>query len=220
MRTTCALLLAVLLGAGAVRAEEPRIPIEVDAPRGTVVTEAQCDWIRAWLRAHLHTEDLATVEVDVRNRTHPGWDFRAEARLAPRVSGTVQVQRVIRFAHRAWTTWRLQDEDYDGDWSVEDEDVVQRVFDLDGERKVMAVSDALSYDTTGRVLRAIARGTVDLGGTDGDRYRPNLRAVWWIDLRNDGSIDVKWGGPWRGTWIAGRLEGDRFVVTAHGRYVS
>ena len=115
MRTTCFLLLTLLLYGSAVHAEEEQIPIPVDLIHGVEVTEAQLDWIRAWLEEHLHAEDLVKIEVDVANRTHPGADFQAEARLAPRENDTYQVQRRIRFGHKTWPSWGLQEEDYVGD---------------------------------------------------------------------------------------------------------
>ena len=219
MRATCALCLVLLLCGGAVRAEEAEIPIEVDRMHGITVSEAQLDWIRAWLRAHLHAGDLASVQVDAKNRIHPGTDFRAEARLAPRESGTYQVQRTIRFANRNWRTY-LEPEDFVGDWAVEDRDVVRRIFDVDGERKVMTLDDSLSYDVAQAVLLVIARGGVDFGAEGEGRWRTTVRAVSRILREDDGTIHVSSGSALRGTWFAGQLKDERFVVTKRGMYIS
>lgn len=219
MRWTFALLLSLTLLVSAARAEEEEIPIEVDLIHGVVVTDAQLDWIRTWLHEHLHADDLAGLQVDVKNRTHPGADFRAEARLASRESGTYQVQRRIRFANRKWRSY-VPEESFDGDWAVEDHDVVRRIFELEGERKVMHLDDTLSYDVVQDVLRIIARGGIDFGEAEGGKYRPTVRGVWWITREKDGMIRIRSGSGMRGTWIGGNLDGDRFVVTAHGMYIS
>lgn len=221
MRWTFALLLTLtlLLSGSVARAEEAQIPIEVDLIHGVVVTDAQFDWIRAWLREHLHADDLAGLQVDVKNRTHPGADFRAEARLASRESGTYQVQRRIRFANRKWRSY-VPEESFVGDWAVEDRDVVRRIFEVGGERKVMRLDDTLSYDTVHEVLLVIARGGIDFREEDGGKYRPTVRGVWWITREKGGMIRVRSGTGMRGTWIGGNLDGERFLVTAQGMYIS
>ena len=215
------MLVALVLSVSAValRAAEAEIPIEVDVARSVEVTEAQLDWIRTWLLENLHPRDLAGIEVDVRNRVHPGSDYRAEARLATRESGTYVVRRTIRFAHRSWPTWRVKEDQYTGDWAVSDRDVVQRRFDVHGLRHVMALSDDLSYEVVQRVLQAIATGRIE-HAEDEEVEPQKLERVWWVDRETDGIIQIKSGHPWRGKWIGGHLEGDRFVVTTQGMYIS
>ena len=219
MRIALASLVLLVLGLSAARAQDEAIPIAVDRIAGFEVTEAHLDWVRAWLRAHLHTDHLAGIEVDVRNRSHPIADYRVEARLTPRDSGTYRVQRVVRFGHRTWPTWVPQKTDFVGDWAVDDQDRVQRIFDIDGERKVMSLDETLSYQEVLDVLRVIARNGVRFATDGGDEYRPSLRRVYSI-CRDKGRIEIKSGGPWQGTWIAGHLENDAFVVEAQGGYIS
>lgn len=219
MRAAILLAALLVLGLGVVRAEEESLPIELDGVHRAGVTDAQLDWVRTWLRANLRADDLTGIDIDLRNRAHPGADYRVEARLAPRVSGTYQVQRVIRFGHSSWPTWVLGEKDFVDDWAVDDRDRVRRIFIVDGERKVMHLHRTLSYEEVLQVLRVIARDGVTFTEDGWDRFRPNVRGVYSIE-REDGRIEIRSGGPWEGTWVAGRLEDDTFVVEAQGGYIS
>lgn len=219
MRAACTILVLLTLGLSAAHAGEEKIPIDVKPMHGVEVTDAQLDWVRAWLRKNLHPDDLAGIVVDLRNRAHPGADYRAEARLTPRDTGTYRVQRVIRFGHRTWRTWALKEEDYDGDWAIDDRDRVQRIFDVDGKPKVMHLSRTLSYEETLAVLKVIAKDGVRFKEDGWDEYKPDFDRVWSI-RREDGKIEIRTGGPWSGKWVAGQLHDDVFVVEEQGGYMA
>jgi len=121
--------------------------------------------------------------------------------------------------HRTWPTWVLKQGILVGDWAVDDQYRVTRIFDLDGEQKVLTLDTTLSHDEVHAVLLAIARNRVEFTHDGWEEYRPNLRGVFSI-RRDEGRIEVRFGGSMRGKWIAGHLEDDTFLVEARGTYVS
>ena len=220
MRRWILVLLAGTAILGGAYAEEETIPIDVTPVHGVEVTDLQLAWIRTWLEGHLHPDDLEGIRVDVKNRTHPGAVVYGEARLPSRTTGTYLVTPSIRFFHENWPLWDPESKTYVDGWCIERFDRVQRIFDVDGTRKVMLLRDSMAYDEVLDVLRVVKARAIDLDGGEVDAWRTQLERLWLARRLEDGLIELRFGGPLKGIWYAGTLVDGRFKVEKQGMYIA
>ena len=226
MRRLSFVLAVVLLSLVSARAEEEPIPIRLVPLHGIDVTPAQLSWVRTWLKEHLCPSDLAALEVDVDNRTHPTSLVCAEARLPPKVSGTHHVQRVIRIQHESWDTfgdaYGFKEAETSGPWRVLDTYRVQRVFPLGATQKILGLDDTVSYTDVHAVLQAIqARALRVLPAAEGNKL-PQLERITWIH-RDKGGLKIMMTDPedeLQGWWCKGVMEDGTFVIHEGGPWIA
>lgn len=226
MRRPALVCFVVLLSLAPARAEEKPIPIEVAPLHGVEVTDAHLAWIRTWLRDHLHPVEIARLEVDVDNRTHPTLLVYAEARLPARVVDTYSVQRSIRLAHESWDTfgdrYGFEHAETIGTWRVLDTYRIERVFPLGDVSKTLRLADDLSYAEVHALLKAIqAKAWRVMPKAEGS-VLPDLDRISSI-YEDDGQYNVMMTNPddgLQGTWCKGTMENGEFVIHEAGMWIS
>jgi len=226
MRRPFLVLALLLLALVPAQAEEEKIPIEVASLDPIEVTEAQLDWVRTWLKEHVHPVDLAALKVDVDNRTHPGSLVCAEARLPAKQVDTYHVQRVIRLGHETWDVfgdaYGFEGGVTTGPWRMLDTYRVQRVFPLGKTRKILRLDDDLSYAEVHALLQALHAKAVRLTPKTTGTALPKLPEITAI-AREDGKLRVYTTDPeddLSGTWYDGTMEDGHYVIHESGAWIS
>jgi len=208
------------------RAEEETIPIDVASFLAGKVTNDQLTWIRTWLKDHVHPDDLQALEVDVDNRTHPSSLVAAEARWPAREAGTYSVQRYVRFQHESWDPYGdgygFEGAMKTGPWRVLDTYRVERVFPLGDTKKLLALSDDVSYAEVHALLQAIQARAVEFGPEASVPAYPKIERISWISREGD-LLNVVMTDPdddLQGTWCKGVLQDGKFLVRQTGMWIS